>query len=175
MSAPQGNRKQSNSLDSKLNLSSKESKNEELESIFDGVDIPENQKEKIEERLIEMSNYQAMTFSGPLPHPILLEGYNDIVENGAERIFKAFENQTNHRLECERKLVDSKIGSEKRGQTFGFVIAIIGLSLATLLAILNHPTVASIIGGASIVGLATVFVTGKVSRAKVDSETNEKN
>ena len=46
-----------------------------------------------------------ISFSGPLPHPDIMKGYDDIVPGAAERILKMAENQQNHRFKLEEKIV----------------------------------------------------------------------
>jgi uncharacterized membrane protein len=172
MDKSKSNSKKNDSTDSKDLSNIKGPKSDELESIFDGIDIPENQKEQIEQRIFQKIVFQSM-YSGPLPQPDTLQGYNDAVVNGGERVFKQFENQINHRIECEKKLVDSKIKIESRGQIIALVIAIIALASSTVLGLYGHELVASIIGGSTIVGLVSVFITGKAIGAKPNSEDNE--
>lgn len=38
-------------------------------------------------------------FEGPIPHPQILKKYNDIVPDGANRIFGEFEAESKHRRE----------------------------------------------------------------------------
>ncbi|MCM0752003.1 hypothetical protein DEA98_14120 [Brucella pseudogrignonensis] len=43
------------------------------------------------------------SWSGPLPAPSDMMKYDQIVSNGAERIFTAWEEESKHRRELERK------------------------------------------------------------------------
>jgi hypothetical protein len=47
------------------------------------------------------------TYSGPLPHPEVLEHYDRIVPGGAERIFTQFESQAKHRQSIESRVIRS--------------------------------------------------------------------
>lgn len=61
------------------------------------------------------------TYSGPLPHPEILEHYDRIVPGGAERIFAQFESQALHRQKIESRV----IRSNSFVQIFGAVSALL--------------------------------------------------
>ena len=44
-------------------------------------------------------------FSGPLPHPKILNDYNNIVPGSANRIINKFEEQTYHRHKLENRVI----------------------------------------------------------------------
>ena len=72
---------------------------------------------------------QSIAYSrGPLPPPEQLQKYGEIVEDGAERIFKQFEKQTAHRHEIEKLNFSASIKHEKLGLVFGFIICLLCLS-----------------------------------------------
>lgn len=105
---------------------------------------------------------------GPLPPPEILKGYNQVVENGAERIVARAEKQSEHRMQLENHAIKEELKQSGRGQIFGFILGVLGLLLATLLAILGHELIAGIFGTTTIVGLVTVFVVGKKTQSKED-------
>jgi len=65
------------------------------------------QKRTISPRAVATTT--AETFSGPLPHPQILEKYNEVVPDAAERIIAMAENQSKHRQELETKAIESDI------------------------------------------------------------------
>ena len=77
----------------------------------------------------------SQSFSGPLPHPDVLRKFNEIVPGAAERIIKMAEEQSAHRKELEKKVVDSDIARSKWGQILGFIIAITGLGVSVIVAV----------------------------------------
>lgn len=131
----------------------------EIDSIID--ELPTKQKRDKLRNLLSVRVLQQSSFKGPLPPPNLLKGYDEIVKNGAERIFKLAEKQSKHRITLEDHAIKEELTQSSRGQTFGFILGIVGLLLATLLAILDHETIAGIFGTTTIVGLVTVFVVGR--------------
>ncbi|WP_240644872.1 DUF2335 domain-containing protein [Cyclonatronum proteinivorum] len=104
---------------------------------------------------------QSSSFTGPLPPPALLKEYSDIVENGAERIFRMTEMQSAHRMQLEDYAIKEELSQSRRGQNFGFALGVLGLILATVLALSGYEWVAGVFGTTTIVGLVTVFVIGK--------------
>lgn len=115
---------------------------------------------------------RSTSFRGPLPPPEHLEGYNRVVEGGAERIFRMAERQSEHRVGLEDHSVKEGLKQSGRGQWFGFVLALVLIASAVFLAVNGHDVVAGILGGTTIVGLVTVFVIGK-QRQQDPSEENQ--
>ena len=66
---------------------------------------------------------RAEEFSGPLPHPDILEHYDRIVPGAAERILTKFEKQTDHRIKIEEQVISIASWKEILGIVFGFIIA----------------------------------------------------
>lgn len=126
--------------------------------------------EKKVDLALAISSY---SFSGPLPHPELLRRYNETLPGAAERIFKLAESQAAHRQDMERTIIRSGANQTKMGQWFAFVLSIMALCFSFYLAIENHTVVASVIGGSTILGLASIFIIGKIKKDKEESIPNE--
>lgn len=58
-------------------------------------------------------------FSGPVPHPSILQGYDNIIPGAAERILKMAEQDAAHQREIEKLALTSAVSEVKRGQVFG--------------------------------------------------------
>lgn len=99
-------------------------------------------------------------FSGPLPPPQILESYNKIIPNSAERLLTMVELQSEHRRLCEVKSLDAQIAITTRGQILAFVLSILGFGSALFCAYLGESTTASILGGGTLLGLASIFIKG---------------
>lgn len=102
-------------------------------------------------------------FSGPIPHPRILEQYEKILPGSADRIIKMSENQSNHRQRLENFLVGNRLRNEMIGMLSGFVLAIvtivggiwcilIGKALSGLAAVITP-----------LIGLVSVFIYTKIS------------
>jgi uncharacterized membrane protein len=96
--------------------------------------------------------------SGPLPEASQLAAYNQVIPNGADRIMKMAEDQAAHRIQLEKTVVDSQQRQASRGQVFGLIIGIAGLTLATYAAVHGQPTFGEIIGGTTVGGLVSAFL-----------------
>lgn len=103
----------------------------------------------------------AYSYSGPLPPPSQLKQYDDLVKDGAERIFKMAEKQQNHRLRLESEVIRSDLKQRKRGQKFGLFVAVLALFLSGFLAYLGHDFVAGVISSSTLIGIVSVFVAGQ--------------
>ena len=68
-----------------------------------------------------------VSYSGPLPHPGILEQYNRIVPNGAERIFAQFESQSAHRQKIESKVIASNTFCQVLGAASGLILGLLAI------------------------------------------------
>ena len=72
-------------------------------------------------------------WEGPLPPPGIVAQFNDVVQNGAERIFRMAEIEQQHRIESERTALEHNI---KTGQ-IEVSITRIGVTLGGLVSLLS--------------------------------------
>jgi uncharacterized membrane protein len=138
---------------------------DELKAIIENSEISDTNKKIIVRAFAKMS-INKLSFIGPIPPPNILKGYNEVVKDGAERILAMAENQSNHRIQLETHAIKEELKQSRLGQLFGFILGVLGLGLATTLALLGHDTIAGIFGTTTIVGLVTVFVLGKKAQQK---------
>lgn len=110
-------------------------------------------------------------FSGPIPHPELLQGYESVKPGFAERIVVMAEEQQKHRFDCEDKMVKGTVSESKRGQWMAFIIAILFLIGSIALGLLGHDWLGGVIGGGTLIALVTVFVTGRKPKREHTSQT----
>jgi uncharacterized membrane protein len=113
----------------------------------------------------------ASSFSGPLPPPEVLEGYDRIFPGLAERLVRMAEKQSDHRMELEKKAISAQLSESSRGQIFGLIIGLTGLILSSYVIVNGYAISGSILGGATLVALVSVFVVGK---QKMRAELQEK-
>ncbi len=81
---------------------------EELEKVIDrqiGDLVPQKQREVIVARMTSL--IVSEHFSGPLPHPKHLVGYEQISPGAADRIIAMAERQQTHHIEMDKKIVDA--------------------------------------------------------------------
>lgn len=108
---------------------------------------------------------RAELFTGPLPHPDILAKYNSVVPGSAGRIISMAENQSAHRISLEKRVINSDIDNSKRGQIFGFIIALAGLVISFELILKGYQVAGTILGGTTLVSLVGVFVYGSKTRS----------
>ena len=100
-------------------------------------------------------------FSGPLPPPDVLRRYDEIFPGLGERIVAMAENQSRHRQGLEKTVVEGRAANERRGQTYGFILApLIGLGSIGIIAIGRSTEGLSIILG-ELAALVGVFIYGR--------------
>jgi uncharacterized membrane protein len=107
---------------------------------------------------------QAVSFSGPLPHPSILAKYNEVIPDGAERIMAMAERQSTHRESLEAQVVAGNVAAQARGSHYAFILCLVALigGFALIFTGRNVSGLVSIIG--SLTALASVFVYGKIQQ-----------
>ena len=109
---------------------------------------------------------QQTTFRGPIPHPDLLKGYNEIVPGAAERILAMAEDDAAHQRSMEVAALEAAKSEARLGQWLGFFIGMAALGTSLVALFLGSPWVASILGGTTVIGLVSVFVVGRLRKPK---------
>lgn len=111
-----------------------------------------------------MAVEQFEAHSGPIPSPVVLKGYAEIIPDGPERIMKMAEQQLEHNMKMEEKGLKAGIRSTYLGQILAFVLAILLIGVGAWLTCLGHETVGSIIFGTCLAGVIGLFIKGFISR-----------
>ena len=112
----------------------------------------------VDERLVAAIKEE---FSGPLPHPEILENYNRIVPGAAERIIQMAESEKEHRHYIEKAALRADIREARLGQIFAFLIGTIAIVCGAYTAIEGAPGAGGVIGGGGVIGLVSVFILGR--------------
>jgi len=97
-------------------------------------------------------------FTGPIPPPQVLGGYEAVLPGLANRIVTMAERQSEHRQSLERQVVSANIRHEWLGLWIGAAVAVIMVAAAVIVAIAGQPVVGGVIGVFDVVGIVTVFV-----------------
>lgn len=105
-------------------------------------------------------------FAGPLPHPSILAGYNQVLPGSAERILVMAEKQLDHRINTESLIAHEQMKQSSRGQHYALFVCTLALAISATLAMTGHEVTAAVIGGLDLIGLATVFVVGRIFSPK---------
>lgn len=116
----------------------------------------------------------ALKWEGPLPPPQVLARYDDVVQNGAERVFRQFEAEAELQREMNRASLRAQIRDLMIGKIFALIFAM-GMIGAVFYSInQGYPTLAGILGG-SVLGSvvwAFVSVTGEAKAKKSKQDQN---
>lgn len=129
----------------------------DLENLDPEVHVPEEMprhRDGARPSQIEINSYR---FNGPIPHPSILQQYEEVVPGSAAKIVAAFTDEGEHRRDLERR-------DDKRlslGQVLGFIIAMAFLGCSTFLIATGQPIAGTILGTVDLVALVTVFVVGR--------------
>ncbi|PUE09136.1 hypothetical protein B9Z51_09465 [Limnohabitans sp. T6-5] len=106
------------------------------------------------------------TTDSPLLPVEQIERLQQIAPGRVDWVFDQTQLESEHRRR-EMTRVNTLVFVERMaGLIFALVIAVLGLGLATYLALNDKQLVASVIGGATLVGLVVAFVGGKRSQDK---------
>ena len=103
----------------------------------------------------------AQEFSGPIPPPNILRGYEDICEGAANRIISMAEKQEKHRHEMERKGQKGIFISEYLGALFAFVVSLVAIASAIFCIIKGHSITGTIIGAFPLSSIVLYFIRGR--------------
>lgn len=117
--------------------------------------------------------------SGPIPHPTLLSGYEDIVPGAADRIIQMAEKESEHRRTQESHVVSSDIKSRTIGQWMAFVLVGGAIVAGSYVATHGAPWAGGLIGVAGLGGvfgsrvIRDLFNRGNSSEGqKIDKDPN---
>ncbi|MBL1377650.1 DUF2335 domain-containing protein [Zobellella iuensis] len=107
--------------------------------------------------------YRNEVFSGPLPSPNVLSGYEKVLVGSAERILMMAEKEQQHRHVMDMTALQGEINKDKRGQQFGLGIAVLFGVMALVLGLSGQPWLGGLIATVDLVALVAVFVMGRRS------------
>ena len=104
-----------------------------------------NKSIKTEKHLIS----QKVEYSGIIPPPNIIDGYEKNCKGATDRILAMTENELKHKHEmelleqksineCREKMLKSEMENNKRGQIFGFIIMLAALIGSFVLILKDH-------------------------------------
>ena len=86
-------------------------------------------QEETMERLKLMTRQEISQFSGPIPHPDIMRGYEEVLPGSADRILSLAEKEAEHRRALENK----SMNADSRDSLMGIICATI-ISIGALIA-----------------------------------------
>lgn len=109
-------------------------------------------------------------FTGPLPHPVILERYEQTLSGAADRIMSMAENQAKHRRELEDRVVKSNVRNEIMGILVTFIITMFCISGSIYLIAADK----QVAGFLTMLSTLLTLVYNFYSKNKTEKETIEK-
>ena len=125
-------------------------------------DLPAKSKNASADQAVSV-RHERHLISGPLPAPEILRGYEELLHGAAERIIRMAEKEQKDAHEINMIAIRETAADTRRGQIFGSIVALAALGTSAFLGYHGHSIAAGIVGGTTVVGLVTVFVTGRRS------------
>lgn len=153
-----------------LNHEPGQNDSQQLNEIVDAAHrlVPDIPLEKVG-KIVQLSIQQ----TGPIPPAIILKQYDEIIESGAERIFKTYENQSSHRLNTEKIMLKHDIIQSYAGLFMGFTIAMTVIVFGGI-AVLNGKELSGLVALVSGLGAVIgIFIYGRNALNKVAKESNK--
>lgn len=124
---------------------------------------------KREPGMIAQVAFKQEIFSGPLPHPDQLNGYDQSTRSS---IVDMAVKEQSHNHEMQTRGLSGAIWKDRLGQIFGFGIAITGLGAAAWIA--QYSAVASaIIGTLDLVGMVGIFVVPRAFEKRATDKVQQ--
>lgn len=132
---------------------------EEVVEILDKSDIADDDKLKIMKCVTSVEH-----FSGPIPHPSIIAGYEQILPGSADRILKMAETQIQHRHSIEDKMSSADSRDSLLGIIAAWTICIACLIGGGFLACKAPNVVGNVCGvlmaSGGIAGVISAFLKG---------------
>ena len=104
--------------------------------------------------------------SSPVPSPDFLDGYNRHIPDGANRLFSMIEKQSAHRIEMEARVISAQNMATFRGQWMALGLVLLMCAIAAWAMVIGYPWLSGSIFGTTIIGIASVFISGKAAVKK---------
>ena len=111
-------------------------------------------------------------WKAPLPPPQVIAQFDDVVENGAERVFSQFEIEAKHRRTMEANTVRSQFRDLLVGKNFALIF-VLGMIITAVYAISEgYPWLAAFLG-ASVLGSVVWGFVRMVGDGRPENDRNQ--
>lgn len=117
---------------------------------------------------------RASAFSGPLPPPEILNGYEKVCPGAADRVIKMAESQSKHRQSLEKSVVKSNIENEKTGMWMSLILTISIMGAGVYLILNDKNTVGFFAFFAPAVFQAGNYIYNKYREKKIREKPKKK-
>ena len=109
-------------------------------------------------------SFYAAYRQSPFPPPIELEKYENLCPGVAKQFFDNFVNQTNHRLELEKKVIEGDNKRANVAQHYSFIITMAFIIMAAVLFIIGKDISAIGVGITAMVPIIVSFINSSIKR-----------
>ena len=124
--------------------------------------LNEQEDEKIEQIVKRevVAEIRKSEFSGPIPPPSIIKGYEEVLPGAADRILSMAEEQAKHRQAMERKIVNTESRDSLLGILFAFSLGI-GCIVAAIIVVIMVPQNSGAIAGSvfGVAGIGSIIAT----------------
>lgn len=134
-------------------------------------DLSPDKRAKLE--VFIASRVVSKTHHGPLPSPEDIALYNQHIPNGADRIMRMAERQSEHRMALEKVVITAQQKQSGRGQIFGLVIGLFGIAMGAVVTLQGHDVVGGAIAGTTVVSLVYAFISGQRAQRRDLADKSE--
>lgn len=117
-------------------------------------------------QLLQRTESQYLSYCGPVPHPVILRQYEDLVPGSAARMIAQADRQTDHRIAIERTVIQSDTERSRLGLKYGFWLSLLSIGGGCVLVGLGHDGAGATIATAAVASLASVFIYGTATRRR---------
>lgn len=101
---------------------------------------------------------QSHSWQGPLPPPAALSGFDAVVPGLAERIAKAWEDESEHRREIERREQRAYYLDAMVGKVFALIFVLAALALSGWAVWMGAPWLGAVLGAGTIGSVVGAFI-----------------
>lgn len=130
---------------------------EVVEALEDVEGLTDEQRKSVVRRVMSVVASQE-SYRGPIPHPRILGGFENVLPGSADRIIRMAEKQLDHRLTLESAVVLSGVRREGIGLWMAFVLAALCLILGSTIIILGRSAEGLVLVIGAIGTLAGTFI-----------------
>lgn len=132
---------------------------EESEKPEERPEVREAKPMPIEAPMVSVEHYE-----GLLPHPRLMREWEEIVPGSAKSIFTRFENQSDHRLKIEERVVRARNFKLYVGPFLGLGVALAAIGAGTWIALSGAPIPGALLSASGLASLVAPFITNEIRR-----------
>lgn len=113
--------------------------------------------ERLEPQVRELVLSRLEIYQGDLPHPKILEGYNELYEDAAKLIITNGIEESKHRRSMEQKHMESLFKERRIGQYLGFILALVMTCVGGYLISSGQTVAGSLLSGITALGIIGLF------------------